>query len=157
MRFNKKLLAITFAFNLFILQTVRAEFVINNTGDEVTDSKTGLIWKRCSEGQTWTGTTCSGILLTFTHEQALARATLQSGVTGWRLPNVKELFSIVDRTRSNPAIDTTIFPATNTNHNLWSSTPLVSSSLVAARYVSFVEGHVSDQQRSVGFNVRLVR
>lgn len=34
-------------------------FTLNGT--EVTDQRTGLIWKRCSEGQGWSGSTCTGL------------------------------------------------------------------------------------------------
>jgi hypothetical protein len=39
----------------------------------------------------------------------------------WRLPNIKELFSIVDTSEYNPAIDETYFPATQ-SADYWSST-----------------------------------
>jgi len=83
-------------------------------GQEVTDSQTGLIWRRCAEGMNWDGSTCAGAATPFTHEAALQRATAQAASSGkaWRLPNVKELSSIVDKSRSYPAIDPTAFPAT---------------------------------------------
>ena len=97
-------------------------------GSEVTDTKTGLIWRRCAEGMTWNGGTCAGTPLTFTHEAALQRAAAQASSTGvaWRLPNIKELSSIVDRSLTNPSIDRTAFPATPSKL-FWSSTPYVSA------------------------------
>ncbi|OGW06183.1 MAG: hypothetical protein A2W77_01010 [Nitrospinae bacterium RIFCSPLOWO2_12_39_16] len=41
--------------------------------------------------------------------------------TDWRLPNIKELRSIVDNTKYDPSIDTTYFPNTNSSF-YWSST-----------------------------------
>ena len=52
------------AFALFALVTaaVHAQdrFVISSDGQEVTDSTTKLVWRRCGEGQSWDGKTCSG-------------------------------------------------------------------------------------------------
>ena len=101
-----------------------APFTVSADGQEVTDTKTGLIWRRCAEGMTANAGTCTGTASSFTHEDALTRAGTQAAATGmaWRLPNVKELFSIVDKSRLNPAIDTTAFPATPANE-FWSSSP----------------------------------
>jgi len=99
----------------------QSRFSYNVDGAEVTDSRTGLVWQRCSAGQAWSGSTCTGTTSAFTHEAALAYAQTQ---TGWRLPNVKELSSIADKTKSNPAIDSTAFPATVVDW-YWTSSPYV--------------------------------
>lgn len=123
----------------------------------VTDRKTGLTWRRCSEGQAWSNNagTCTGLASVFTHEQALVRAKSQ---TGWRVPNVKELSSLADRTRANPAIDPVAFPATPVNY-YWTSTPVAGSS-DWAWMINFDSGYVggNGNPRSFGgLNVRLVR
>lgn len=97
------------------------KYTFNAAGDEVTDLRTGLVWRRCLEGMAWNGSTCTGGALSLSHEQALARAQAQPG---WRLPNVKELSSIADRSRWTPAVDMVAFPATPTTY-LWASTPLI--------------------------------
>ena len=97
----------------------QVRYSISADGSEVSDSKTGLIWRRCSEGQTWSAGNCTGPAATYSHEQALAQAKTQ---IGWRLPNVKELSSIADRTRSNPTIDVITFPTTLSD-KYWTSTP----------------------------------
>jgi len=44
------------------------------------------------------------------------------GGPGWHLPTIKELLTIVDYSRSNPAVDPTAFPSTPADY-FWSSTP----------------------------------
>ena len=141
--------------SILLATATQAAFIPNAAGDEITDTTTGLIWKRCSEGQTWSAGTCTGTALTFTHEQALQRATIQAGAAGWRLPNVKELSSIVDASRTNPAIDTAAFPATPSNW-YWTSSPYAGGSDYAW-VVSFDDGGVGDLSRYLTRRVRLVR
>ena len=124
----------------------------------VTDSQTKLIWRRCVEGMVFSGGSCTGTAITFTHEAALRQAADQASITGvaWRLPNIKELSSIADKSLSNPAIDSTVFPATPSG---WfkSSSPNVGSSL-SAWNVDFSSGMVfnSSYRYDSGY-VRLVR
>ena len=119
---------------------------------EVTDSQTGLVWRRCAEGMAWSGSTCTGTTATYTHEAALARARTQ---TGWRLPNVKELGSIADRTRVGPAIDMVAFPATSSN-SFWSSSP-DAGRMGFSWVVGFNNGLVESYFRRSVVAVRLVR
>lgn len=132
----------------------QARFSYSTDGAEVTDSKTGLIWQRCSAGQAWSaGTvTCTGTAATYTHEAALSYAKSQ---TGWRLLNVKELSSITDKSRNNPAIDVTAFPATPSNW-FWTSTPYAGDAS-DAWVVGFDGGVVSGGYRGNALRVRLVR
>jgi hypothetical protein len=137
----------------------QSRYTYSAAGDEVTDSQTGLVWRRCSEGQTWSAGTCTGTAATYTHEAALMQAKAQAGAAGWRLPNVKELSSIADKTHANPAIDRIAFPATPSNSFdlFWTATPYagVSSN---AWFVGFSGGEVGDgYSRSYSFHVRLVR
>ena len=129
-------------------------FSYSNNGSEVTDSATGLIWKRCAEGMTWSGVSCTGSATEYTHE-----AALQLGINGWRLPNIKELTSIVDHSRKSPAIDLTAFPTT-TPVFFWTSSPYVGNS-VNAWFVDFYDGGVYgsfNTSKRYGRNVvRLVR
>lgn len=124
------------------------------SGSEVTDHKTGLTWSRCSLGQEWSGNTCTGIASIFTHEEAMQFAASK---TGWRIPNIKELSSLVDTGCESPAIDSTAFPGTPVWW-YWASSPAVWS----ADYswgVDFKDGYISfvSRSRSAGSRVRLVR
>jgi len=89
-------------------------YTFSSDGKEVYDSKTGLTWKRCSEGMFWDGLSCSGTALNFTWEEALARTS-----EGWRLPNKNELDSLADRACFDFSINEYAFP--NVQRYSWSS------------------------------------
>ena len=57
----------------------QSRYAYSADGAEVTDAQTGLIWRRCTVGQTWVNSTCTGGLTVFRHEEALAHAMTQSG------------------------------------------------------------------------------
>jgi hypothetical protein len=48
---------------------------------EVLDTATGLVWRRCAEGQAWTGSTCGGTPVTLTWQAALDHAKQQASAT----------------------------------------------------------------------------
>lgn len=99
-------------------------YVILENGNEVLDTQTGLIWRRCVEGMKWDGKTCSGYPFGAMLVESLHRAASEARLSGknWRLPNIKELGSIVDMSQPNLAIDLTIFPNTP-NDQMWSASP----------------------------------
>jgi hypothetical protein len=138
------------------------QFTVSADGQEVTDTTKGLIWRRCTEGMSWNGTTCTGTALTLNHENALARARdeAQASSIAWRLPNIKELHSLVDRSRANPAIESLAFPNT-LSQDYWSSTPWPSpllSPFQSVYGVNFASGITSNSDsRSSLRAVRLVR
>jgi hypothetical protein len=80
----------------------------------VTDRATALQWKRCSEGQTWDGATCTGTATTHTWQQALqlADGATYAGHGDWRLPNLKEIASIMETACNDPPINDVVFPGT---------------------------------------------
>ncbi len=127
-----------------------------NTDGTVTDPSTGLTWMRCAMGQTWTGSTCSGEARTYTtcdQANALTGTVTFAGQSDWRVPNIRELLTIVDRTVSNPAIDSAAFP--NTPGKFESSFYCLDSS-VGYTMVSFSRGDLFS--KSLGNNaVRMVR
>ena len=71
----------------------------NAPEDIVTDRGTGLTWQRRPGTETYG----------FSEAQAYCSALTLEG-TGWRLPSMKELQTIVDESRSDPALDPEIFP-----------------------------------------------
>jgi Protein of unknown function (DUF1566) len=135
-----------------------ASFVASADGQEVTDTATGLVWRQCPEGMVAAVGTCSGTSTNYTHEAALVRASAVAASTGkaWRLPNVKELYSIVDKSRDRPAINTTIFPSTP-NSEFFSSTPYGADIRLVWK-VNFQYGGSFVDSRASSFNkIRLVR
>lgn len=119
----------------------------NNGDGTITDNDTGLMWKRCAEGKS--GGDCSaGSPGLYTWPDALLQAQTVNGTTGdsdanpgdrtdWRVPNVKELMSLVERACTQPSINESRFPNTpktdsvdigggvivRTGGRYWSSTP----------------------------------
>jgi len=117
-------------------------FVISTDGQEVTDTRTGLIWQRCPQGMRWQDNACKGATRYFMWYEALPSAQDEARATGkvWRVPNVKELSTIVDRRHINQAIDPTIFPDTP-NDRFWSSSPYAADAFYGW-VVDFFDGAV---------------
>lgn len=87
----------------------------DNGNGTVTDLATGLIWQQDSDNVTREWST-AGV---YCQELSLG------GNTNWRLPNIKELESIVDY-RVSPSVDTSAF-SENTSY-FWSATTDASES-----------------------------
>lgn len=106
--------------------TPTTRFVLDNDKGTAFDSKTGLTWTRCALGQTWAKATktCTGKPIVYTWKNALnaAENTVFAAHNNWRLPNVKELASIIERRCDSPSINAVVFP--NTRYDgigFWSS------------------------------------
>ena len=138
------------------VSTPNSRFTIANDGT-VKDEDTKLIWMRCSLGQNWDGSGCTGEISSHNWQSALnaARDTDFAGVTDWRLPNIKELSSIIEQQCYNPSINESLFPGTPAEQ-YWTSSPYASS----AKYgwnVSFYLGYNHHNFKTSEFYVRLVR
>ena len=122
----------------------------------VTDSITGLAWQGCPAGLSGAGCTL-GSAGTHTWQAALAYCEDLDwgGSTDWRLPDVKELGSIVDDRRVSPSIDVAAFPGTPSGYFLSSSS--YAGNLAYAWYVTFSSGHVGFDAKGPGFYLRCVR
>lgn len=100
-----------------------SRYTLNSDGTAI-DKKTGLTWMRCALGQIWDGSTCTGSPQIYAWRQTLETAanTRFAGRSDWRVPNKKELQSLLEYRCVNPAINLTAFPNA-TNHWFWSSSP----------------------------------
>ena len=98
-----------------------ARFVDNADGT-LTDLVTGLMWKRCPEGLTGDGC-AEGAVSNKVWGVAMktARDSTFAGYDDWRLPNLKEIQTLVDVSKNNPAQDTTVFPNPTNVLNYWTS------------------------------------
>lgn len=64
------------------------------------DERTGLIWDRCSVGQTWNGTTCAGDVQRLEYEELkdlVSELNSRSylGSNQWRIPTILQLHTLV--------------------------------------------------------------
>jgi hypothetical protein len=155
------LLLFTFATNAFAaLDTPTEDFIDNNDGT-VMHKKTGLTWQRCSVGQTWTGSSCSGSASKMNWDSAMASYGNKTDCNQWRLPRIDEIYSITEHTKNKPAINSDIFKNTISDY-YWASSYLFgggSTGSWGVYAVNFDDGNSSTQ----GFNkmaeiyVRLVK
>lgn len=135
----KQILLITLGLSVALL----ADFT--KSGNIVTDGTTKLEWQDDAVSSTlgWASAIdyCENLTLD-THSD-------------WRLPNIKELTSIVDDTKSHPSIDNTVFQNPPFN-NYWSSTTTAGNSS-SMWYVNFNYGHQNGNDKTAFYNVRCVR
>jgi hypothetical protein len=100
--------------------TPTSRFVFSTTDEVVIDKSTGLMWKRCIEGYSGESCEVDDGFKAVTYEQALANVeTLNktgfAGFKDWRMPNIKELRSIVEESCSGLALNEEVFPYLSKN------------------------------------------
>lgn len=137
------------------------DFVDNGDGT-VTDHATGLVWDRCSWGQTWNpvGNDCTGPADGLDWAAGLFAAVTANenqhrGYDDWRVPNATELESLVDLGASAPAIDTGFFPGVG-SADYWTSTVFFPDTSRALGVV-FFDGGLVQLNRVGSLRVLLVR
>ncbi len=105
-----------------IIALIPAPFTENNNGT-VTDNATGLIWQKCLAGQS---SNCSGSGNNFKWSEAISYCNGLSlgNKSGWRLPNINELTSLLDySSTAKDIIDIQTFPwRSGKGFGIWSST-----------------------------------
>jgi len=122
-------------------------YVLDSVGGTVYDTKTKLTWQQIvsqSSTYAWTDAQNHCTLL-----------NVSRGESGWRLPTLKELVSIVEDARISPSIDPTAFPSTP-GHGFWSLSRSHANS-ANAWYVDFNGGSALTSAMSTAFSVRCVR
>ncbi len=79
----------------------------------VLDQRLGLEWMKCSAGQEYSGRLCRGTARALAWQDAVRYCTALelAGRDDWRAPSLAELESLLDRSRSAPALNLDLFPA----------------------------------------------
>jgi hypothetical protein len=135
-------------------------FVISPDGTEVTDTLSGLVWRRCAEGMNWNNQagSCDGSMTLFYWKDAFdhAKANREGG---WRIPNIKELFSIVDHEVDGVPLDPIAFPNVPLSSNFLSSTLIEEEASLYSKWVFFYRGSIDnmDIYKGRAMALRLVR
>ena len=132
--------------------TPSSDFTVLDGGQVVRHETTGLEWRRCAEGMSWTGTGCTGTASVMTWYEALQHANTESG---WRLPNINELRSIVEECRISPAINQQVLPNTPSSY-FWSASPYAGHSILAWG-VSFYHGRNYEAFKGDSRRLRLIQ
>jgi hypothetical protein len=128
----------------------------------IIDSKTALMWMRCSIDQSFSDatSTCEQSSTTsvgFNWAEALVMAEAHEfgGFSDWRLPNRKELDSIVDRSCYDPAVNEGLFPGVSTT-NFWTNS-LYNFNVQFAWGIDFASGSHKPLSKEDKNSVLLVR
>jgi len=130
----------------------------------VTDETTGLMWSYCLYGQS--GNDCAtGTPWASTWDQTLTE--MDSNISGsgylnyndWRMPNVKELASILEAQCSSPALNSAVFPVvTGGAAQVWTSSPETDDAQNIWAVDFFANGDVGVVDRETAtLHLRLVR
>jgi hypothetical protein len=104
-------------------------FKLSEDGQQVTDTMTNLVWRRCLEGQMIDGNTCKGKPTKFTYASAKKHV---SELGHWRIPAKDELVSILNTPgkKKSALLDKIAFP-TGSAGQVWSLRPETSDNLNA--------------------------
>ena len=108
-------------------------------------------------GLTWQQSLSAGTYSWYEAQEYCSMLSYAGFSSGWRVPTMKELVSIVDYTQSNPSIDSNFFPNTPATV-FWTSTGYQGDSGSGlAWYVYFLNSYVNSVSINVSNNVRCVR
>lgn len=94
----------------------------DNGDGTITDMATGLMWVKVGNGPGCN----NGVALAWSAAIAFCEGLNFAEHTDWRLPNIKELASIIDYSQKTPAIDLSFFPNT-VSGDYWSGTTCIVS------------------------------
>ncbi len=117
------------------MQSSSQPYFIHKDGAMVYDQTTGLIWMRCSLGQTWTGSRCAGNAIKYSLKTQFSRSDSVpddainamnsdgtiNGIKDWKIPSPQQLKSLIhcstgfrpQRNVSNACNDGNIVPTLN--------------------------------------------
>lgn len=147
-RFDARVLLVNGAWRSASESAGEPRWRIREDGLVVTDTATGLTWDRCAWGQTGPGCEGQGQVFRLWNDAmqvpTLANQMRHRGNHDWRIPNARELETLVKIDAVFPAIDTTVFPNT-AQEFYWTSTqrPAIPTVSNTAYCVDFKAGNVA--------------
>lgn len=120
--------------------------------DTVTDTETGMMWELADS----TGK------MNWVEARDYCETLTTGAYSDWRLPNRKELQSIIDYGKYDSALDTDVFTTpSGAGDSYWSSTSVYPAEKDApatdAWYVSCVDGSIASEAKTADHYVRAVR
>jgi hypothetical protein len=136
---------------------------VDNVDGTVTDTCTGLMWQRDWADVSGDGQSTVEDRLVWCDASAYCENLSFAGHDDWRLPNVRELQSIVDYGRVDPAIDPVfgVLLGTGDPGGYWSSTSSLARGPnpgpASAWYVNYFFGVAVFDEKASGYYVRAVR
>lgn len=127
-------------------------------GAEAFDTRTGLVWQRCSLGMSWDAKHgCVGEMMPVSLDEGIKRAEKLNGK--WRVPSGPELESIVDRSCGSPVVDVGVFPDIQKDEDgeadYWTTNRVGMANLYY--FFDFMSGQADGHTRGFQLAVRLVR
>ena len=144
--------------NRYILSSKPVEAYVDYSDGTLLDLETGLMWQKCELGKS--GELCeqgSASMLSWKDALDQVNNNTQYGYSDWRLPNVKELNSLIDVSCENPPINDQVF-INASNINLWSSTPsILTASSAKEAWAMMNFGMLRPIAKDTLLGVRLVR
>ncbi|MBN1418331.1 MAG: DUF1566 domain-containing protein [Planctomycetes bacterium] len=127
---------------------------VDNGDGTVSDTCTGLVWQKDRADVNGDGAITDQDVVTWQDALKYCDGLVFAGRDDWRLPNIRELQSIVDYSRTDPAIDP-VFGAVS-SHWSWASSTYVRAP-GAAWFVDFGGGGGSSADKDGRYCVRAVR
>jgi hypothetical protein len=134
----------------------------DNGDGTVTDQVSQLMWMRCSVGQTWSAGSCGGEpeRLDWTAGADAAARVNASGTqffNDWRMPQLSELATIIERQCRDPRINLEVFPTTP-GAFFWTQSMRPAEGFDELAYaLSFGPDGVEHRPKSEPHHLRLVR
>ena len=133
--------------------TPDSRYSINGDGT-ATDLITGLMWRQCPEGLS--GTDCStGAAGTKVWGGTMkdAKTSTFAGYDDWRLPNIKELMTIVDFDSAGTTTNQATFPGVTMT--VWTSSPVIGGDASHSWMLHFGTGLITSKSRVNSKHARL--